>query len=248
MRPSSQTSLLLVHRAYPRASLPFGTKHAVPRVITSRRDRLRSEAPPPRSRGQATSRPSLVKVHHQKWSRGDSNPGPPPCKGGALPAKLRPPLSASGAPGVAAVLPRRRIAPSSVGAPGLEPGTSALSGPRSNQLSYAPESARVACSSMPTVGAALFPARSASVSARGPHVTNATPQGPRRRRRSEPAQPLRSKRPVRGSRDRPIDAAPHDPARSRRPLHPWLPRGNDPEPAPPDPGSAPHRLTSGMLP
>jgi hypothetical protein len=25
------------------------------------------------------------------WSRGDSNPGPPPCKGGALPAKLRPP-------------------------------------------------------------------------------------------------------------------------------------------------------------
>ena len=31
------------------------------------------------------------------WSRGDSNPGPPPCKGGALPAKLRPPvLSAPG--------------------------------------------------------------------------------------------------------------------------------------------------------
>jgi hypothetical protein len=27
----------------------------------------------------------------QGWSRGDSNPGPPPCKGGALPAKLRPP-------------------------------------------------------------------------------------------------------------------------------------------------------------
>jgi hypothetical protein len=26
-----------------------------------------------------------------QWSRGDSNPGPPPCKGGALPAKLRPP-------------------------------------------------------------------------------------------------------------------------------------------------------------
>ena len=24
------------------------------------------------------------------WSRGDSNPGPPPCKGGALPTKLRP--------------------------------------------------------------------------------------------------------------------------------------------------------------
>jgi hypothetical protein len=30
-----------------------------------------------------------------------------------------------------------------VGAPGLEPGTSALSGPRSNQLSYAPLSAGV---------------------------------------------------------------------------------------------------------
>jgi hypothetical protein len=29
------------------------------------------------------------------WSRGDSNPGPPPCKGGALPAKLRPPVAAS---------------------------------------------------------------------------------------------------------------------------------------------------------
>ena len=30
------------------------------------------------------------------WSRGDSNPGPPPCKGGALPAKLRPPESSRG--------------------------------------------------------------------------------------------------------------------------------------------------------
>lgn len=28
-----------------------------------------------------------------RWSRGDSNPGPPPCKGGALPAKLRPPIA-----------------------------------------------------------------------------------------------------------------------------------------------------------
>ena len=33
------------------------------------------------------------------WSRGDSNPGPPPCKGGALPAKLRPPAR-SGSPPV----------------------------------------------------------------------------------------------------------------------------------------------------
>ena len=39
----------------------------------------------------------------------------------------------------AELLPPRRIRP--VGAPGLEPGTSALSGPRSNHLSYAPDSA-----------------------------------------------------------------------------------------------------------
>lgn len=32
------------------------------------------------------------------WSRGDSNPGPPPCKGGALPAKLRPPMRRRGLP------------------------------------------------------------------------------------------------------------------------------------------------------
>jgi hypothetical protein len=62
------------------------------------------------------------------WSRGDSNPGPPPCKGGALPAELRPPSS-----------PRGLRPP--VGAPGLEPGTSALSGPRSHHLSYAPAAA-----------------------------------------------------------------------------------------------------------
>ncbi len=66
------------------------------------------------------------------WSRGDSNPGPPPCKGGALPAKLRPLGSA-------------RLATRRVGAPGLEPGTSALSGPRSNQLSYAPVGRLRAC-------------------------------------------------------------------------------------------------------
>ena len=65
------------------------------------------------------------------WSRGDSNPGPPPCKGGALPAKLRPRTHAPTAP---------RARPR-VGAPGLEPGTSALSGPRSNHLSYAPAAA-----------------------------------------------------------------------------------------------------------
>ena len=62
-----------------------------------------------------------------RWSRGGSNPEPPPCKGGALPVELR---------------PRPRWP---VGAPGLEPGTSALSGPRSNQLSYAPAASLPGC-------------------------------------------------------------------------------------------------------
>ena len=35
-------------------------------------------------------------AHPGGWSRGDSNPGPPPCKGGALPAKLRPPAPLAG--------------------------------------------------------------------------------------------------------------------------------------------------------
>ncbi len=76
----------------------------------------------------AASSSVKVRSYRPSWSRGDSNPGPPPCKGGALPTKLRPP-------------PRVRdafVPPCRVGAPGLEPGTSALSGPRSNQLSYAP--------------------------------------------------------------------------------------------------------------
>ena len=77
--------------------------------------------------GAALCCPRCGMTASSKWSRGDSNPGPPPCKGGALPAKLRPPPD-SGTP--------------VVGAPGLEPGTSALSGPRSNQLSYAPRSPR----------------------------------------------------------------------------------------------------------
>jgi hypothetical protein len=64
--------------------------------------------------------------HGPSWSCGDSNPGPPPCKGGALPTKLQPPARS------------HAFAHFSVGAPGLEPGTSALSGLRSNQLSYAP--------------------------------------------------------------------------------------------------------------
>ena len=52
------------------------------------------------------------------WSRGDSNPRLPPCKGGALPAELRP----------------HRLY-GVVGDGGLEPPTSVLSGPRSNRLS-----------------------------------------------------------------------------------------------------------------
>jgi hypothetical protein len=51
-------------------------------------------AGPVRRAGPPT-RPSLVKVRPTRWSRGDSNPGPPPCKGGALPAKLRPRLEAA---------------------------------------------------------------------------------------------------------------------------------------------------------
>jgi hypothetical protein len=70
--------------------------------------------------GPIHHRPIHLSRYRRRWSRGGSNPEPPPCKGGALPVELRP----------------HRNGP--VGAPGLEPGTSALSGPRSNQLSYAP--------------------------------------------------------------------------------------------------------------
>ena len=76
------------------------------------------------------------------WRCTGSNRGPPACKAGALPTELHPPKP-----------PRRGTSPRCewdrdptscrdpirlVGAPGLEPGTSALSGLRSNQLSYAP--------------------------------------------------------------------------------------------------------------
>jgi hypothetical protein len=87
------------------------------------------------------------------WSRGDSNPGPPPCKGGALPTKLRPRK------------PKPQTHPL-VGAPGLEPGTSALSGPRSDHLSYAPVATPSGWSSSntvwrPEVSGYLCPRRSA---------------------------------------------------------------------------------------
>jgi hypothetical protein len=54
------------------------------------------------------------------WSCGDSNPGPPPCKGGALPTKLQPRF-----------MEIRRL----VGDRGLEPRASPLSGVCSNHLS-----------------------------------------------------------------------------------------------------------------
>ena len=111
-----------------------------------------------------------------RWSRGDSNPGPPPCKGGALPAKLRPPVPTP-------VAPPARIdtaTPARVGAPGLEPGTSALSGPRSNRLSYAPAGAAVSHSSTaagppqvpPGSTPALCPRRSARIL---PRIDPSTP-------------------------------------------------------------------------
>ncbi len=101
-----------------RAGMVFFVVRAVTPMVTTH------PAPPV---GVATFSSKKVPTHSQcpPWSRGDSNPGPPPCKGGALPAKLRP-----------HPIPARH--PLGVGAPGLEPGTSALSGPRSNQLSYAP--------------------------------------------------------------------------------------------------------------
>jgi hypothetical protein len=59
------------------------------------------------------------------WRRRGSNPQPPACKAGALPVELRPRMTAT---------PQAAL----VGAHGFEPWTSALSGLRSSQLSYAP--------------------------------------------------------------------------------------------------------------
>jgi hypothetical protein len=74
------------------------------------------------------------------WSRRDSNPRHLACKASALPAELRPRRKG---PGVRAQKNDSDLwSPtpdlSQMGAPRLELGTSALSGPRSNQLSYAP--------------------------------------------------------------------------------------------------------------
>ena len=55
-----------------------------------------SRHPPPRGRPPGTGRPAQMlgviptRLLRFRWSCGDSNPGPPPCKGGALPTKLQP--------------------------------------------------------------------------------------------------------------------------------------------------------------
>src|SRR3954468_5073260 len=91
-------------------------------------------------RGLATS----IRKEKKKWSRRDSNPRHLACKASALPTELRPRcgLSALGRRLSAedCADSRKLIAGGhlSVGAPRLELGTSALSGLRSNQLSYAP--------------------------------------------------------------------------------------------------------------
>ena len=71
-----------------------------------------------------------------QWRRSDSNRRPSRCKRDALPTELRPPA-----------WPCKRIASVArymfvVGVPRLELGTSALSGLRSNQLSYTPGTAK----------------------------------------------------------------------------------------------------------
>jgi hypothetical protein len=63
-----------------RASSPSPSRVGVPNGRAPDGDR---EVRPPRTLHLSMCSPP-------QWSRGDSNPGPPPCKGGALPAKLRP--------------------------------------------------------------------------------------------------------------------------------------------------------------
>jgi hypothetical protein len=81
---------------------------------------------------------------YKQWSRRDSNPRHLACKASALPTELRPQRRRQetgfrgqghlSSPNPVSCIPF----PQTVGAPRLELGTSALSGPRSNQLSYAP--------------------------------------------------------------------------------------------------------------
>jgi hypothetical protein len=153
------------HRRLPRPQNPAGSAwrlvnvhegvEALVRVTTLVRSRTPTSDEafhPPRSLGPLVIHTGTAAGSPQGWSRGDSNPGPPPCKGGALPAKLRP--------------------PGGVGAPGLEPGTSALSGPRSHHLSYAP--------------AGRSPGRPSAGGHRVPPVTPLA-RCPRRSARREPA-------------------------------------------------------------
>ena len=84
------TQRLGIHRA-----LIFVDSHALP--TTAREHPAPRREAGPRLR-HTSSCPGLPRVCCPQWSRGDSNPGPPPCKGGALPAKLRPPAR-PGAPG-----------------------------------------------------------------------------------------------------------------------------------------------------
>ena len=89
----------------------------------------------------------LERAQRVEWSRRDSNPRHLACKASALPTELRPRGERSEARDRGSEKSRipnsltsdlRPLTPLSVGAPRLELGTSALSGPRSNQLSYAP--------------------------------------------------------------------------------------------------------------
>jgi hypothetical protein len=168
-----------------------------------------------RDEGGGATRPAVP----PRWSRGDSNPGPPPCKGGALPAKLRPRSPPAPAPA-----PTAR--PGGVGAPGLEPGTSALSGPRSNRLSYAPAAGAVA------------PSSTAAAPARGSPRVASRPMP--KTERAQPARPWRqpwpgdSARPnsgpsvakTRGATDLPVIRG--APARSCHRLATGRPRGSVP--------------------
>jgi hypothetical protein len=90
IRPLGQTSLLVnrVQCAWGRrheSLLACGSPTAA-RPRGSRVARCQGAAGTDRRTAQPPSR------HSGGWSRGESNPGPPPCKGGALPAELRPPV------------------------------------------------------------------------------------------------------------------------------------------------------------
>ena len=145
-----------------------------------------------------------------RWSRGDSNPGPPPCKGGALPAKLRPPTAASRRSRVSAspLQPKR---PDRVGAPGLEPGTSALSGPRSNRLSYAP------------AAGAHAPSSTAADRTRGPPGGQSPHAQDGARASSRTTRSRKTARPGRVRSTQQLLPQPGRTWRRRPPRHPWRP-------------------------